>query len=61
VFLTAFLAVVDTTTGRGRYANAGHPPAYLCREEGAVELGPTGPIVGLLDEVEWDTGQDDEW
>ena len=28
VFLTAFVAVIDTDDGRVRYANAGHPPAY---------------------------------
>jgi serine phosphatase RsbU (regulator of sigma subunit) len=31
-----------------RYANAGHPPAYVVREDDAVALEPTGPLVGLL-------------
>jgi serine phosphatase RsbU (regulator of sigma subunit)/CHASE3 domain sensor protein len=48
VFLTAFVAVIDTRDGRVRYANAGHPPAYVLGEDGAVPLGPTGPLVGLL-------------
>ncbi len=48
VFLTAFVAVIDTGDGRVRYANAGHPPAYIVREGGADELDPTGPLVGLL-------------
>lgn len=48
VFLTAFVAVIDTTDGRVRYANAGHPPAYVIRGDEIVSLEPTGPLVGLL-------------
>jgi serine phosphatase RsbU (regulator of sigma subunit) len=54
VFLTAFVALVDTRDGSIRYANAGHPPAYVCAEAGISELGPTGPLVGLLGDV-WTT------
>lgn len=45
-FLTAFVAVVDLPTGEVRYASAGHPPALLCSPTHALELDPTGPIVG---------------
>ncbi len=45
-FLTAFVAVVELRTGEIRYASAGHPPALLCSPTYAVELDPTGPIVG---------------
>lgn len=45
-FLTAFVAVVDLQTGDIRYAGAGHPPALLCSPTHALELDPTGPIVG---------------
>ena len=48
VFLTAFVAVIDTRDGRVSYANAGHPPAYVLSDVEAVDLGPTGPLVGLL-------------
>jgi sigma-B regulation protein RsbU (phosphoserine phosphatase) len=48
VFLTAFVAAIDTADGRVRYANAGHPPAMVVRADGTSELGPTGPLVGLL-------------
>lgn len=48
VFLTAFVAVIDTTDGRVRYANAGHPPAYVVSARDVVALEPTGPLVGLL-------------
>jgi serine phosphatase RsbU (regulator of sigma subunit)/CHASE3 domain sensor protein len=48
VFLTTFVATIDTADGSIRYANAGHPPAYVCAEDAVAELGPTGPLVGLL-------------
>jgi serine phosphatase RsbU (regulator of sigma subunit)/CHASE3 domain sensor protein len=48
VFLTAFVAVIDTADGRVRYANAGHPPAYVVGADDIVSLEPTGPLVGLL-------------
>ncbi len=48
VFLTAFVAVIDPDDGRVRYANAGHPPAYIVSEHDVVALAPTGPLVGLL-------------
>jgi serine phosphatase RsbU (regulator of sigma subunit) len=47
-FLTAFVGVVDLPTGEIRYASAGHPPALLCSQTHALELDPTGPIVGPL-------------
>ncbi len=48
VFLTAFVAVIDTDDGRVHYANAGHPPAYIVGPHGETPLEPTGPLVGLL-------------
>lgn len=48
VFLTAFVAAIDTNDGTVRYANAGHPPAYVVGDDAAVPLEPTGPLVGLL-------------
>jgi serine phosphatase RsbU (regulator of sigma subunit)/CHASE3 domain sensor protein len=48
VFLTAFVAVINTDDGRVRYANAGHPPAYIVGPHGETPLEPTGPLVGLL-------------
>jgi sigma-B regulation protein RsbU (phosphoserine phosphatase) len=47
VFLTAFVAVIDTADGRMLYANAGHPPAFVVGPGIVDELGPTGPLVGL--------------
>jgi serine phosphatase RsbU (regulator of sigma subunit)/CHASE3 domain sensor protein len=48
VFLTAFVAVIDTHDGRVRYANAGHPPAYVLSADAEISLEPTGPLMGLL-------------
>lgn len=48
VFLTAFVAVIDTGEGRVDYANAGHPPAYVVGADRVTSLEPTGPLVGLL-------------
>jgi serine phosphatase RsbU (regulator of sigma subunit) len=45
-FLTAFVAVIDLSSGDVTYASAGHPPALMCSPSHAVELEPTGPIVG---------------
>lgn len=47
-FLTAFVAVVDTETGRGTYANAGHPPALIVTDGRAVHCDETGPLLGPL-------------
>ncbi len=47
-FLTAFVAVVDTETGRGTYANAGHPPALIVTDSRAVTCDETGPLLGPL-------------
>ena len=55
LFLTAFVAAVDTTSGRGTYANAGHPHALLARDAQLERLGPTGPIVGPL-VTRWESG-----
>jgi serine phosphatase RsbU (regulator of sigma subunit)/CHASE3 domain sensor protein len=55
-FLTAFLAVIDTVSGRVRYASAGHPPALLVHGERVDELGPTGPLLAWFP-AEWHTAE----
>ena len=48
-FVTAFVALVDTSTGTCRYANAGHPPALLADHDNTVhKLDPTGPLLGVF-------------
>ena len=57
-FATAFLAILDPSTHRVRYANAGHNPSMVLRREGAVEwLGSTGIPLGLLPGAEYEVGE----
>jgi sigma-B regulation protein RsbU (phosphoserine phosphatase) len=59
VFLSAFYAVVEVTTGRLCYANAGHPgPLLVRRGAGVVEpLSPPdykpGPPLGVRDQASY--------
>ena len=46
MFVTAFVARVDFTTGLVRFVNAGHPEALVCDSVNVVHLPPTGPIIG---------------
>lgn len=55
VFLSAFVASIALDSGDVAYANAGHPPGLLCESDGAVELAPTGPIVGPFPGTMWET------
>ncbi|MDX2059722.1 MAG: SpoIIE family protein phosphatase [Gemmatimonadales bacterium] len=51
-FATAFFGWFEARSGRLYYANAGHPPAYLVSPRGSPrELGPTGPLLGVLPDV----------
>ena len=47
-FFTAILVLIDRATGRCVWANAGHPPAIVCRDGKPFELDPTGPLAGPL-------------
>lgn len=51
-FLSAFLAILDSTTGRLSFANAGHPPAYVRRAKGKVlELeARDGQLLGITED-----------
>jgi serine phosphatase RsbU (regulator of sigma subunit)/CHASE3 domain sensor protein len=55
-FLTAFLAVIDTVSGRVRYASAGHPPALLVHDDRVAALVPTGPLLAWFP-AEWRTAE----
>ena len=48
MFISVFYAVVDPTRGRVRYANAGHPHAFVVGTDGTVErLGALDPPLGM--------------
>ncbi|MGD9938791.1 MAG: SpoIIE family protein phosphatase [Clostridia bacterium] len=51
-FVSAFLAILDSTTGGLSFANAGHPPAYIRRAKGQiVELDvQEGQLLGIAED-----------
>ncbi len=52
-FATLFYGIFDERTGSFEFANAGHHPPMLAREDGRVELlKTTGPALGLLAEAD---------
>jgi len=54
MFVTCLFAVLDPTSGRLRYANAGHDLPYLRTADGVVELRATGMPLGLLPDMEYE-------
>ncbi len=57
-FATMFFGVLDPSTGKLRYINAGHLPGILLRTGGEPELlSTTGPAVGLLQDAGYEVGE----
>lgn len=57
-FVTAFLGVLDTTSGRFAYVNAGHNPPLLRRASGRVDtLTEGGLILGILPGSTYDSAE----
>ena len=54
MFVTCLYAVLDPTSGRLRYANAGHNLPYLRTEDGVIELRATGMPLGLLPGMDYE-------
>jgi len=51
IFVVAFVGVLDSSTRRLGYASAGHGGTFLRRAGEVRQLGPTGPIVGVQNDV----------
>jgi serine phosphatase RsbU (regulator of sigma subunit) len=50
VFISAAYFLLDTRTGEGKLARAGHCPAFHVRPEGTIEdLSPPGMAIGIAD------------
>jgi serine phosphatase RsbU (regulator of sigma subunit) len=51
-FITMFMCVLEPTTGRVVYCNAGHNPAFIVRGSGKVEtLRAVGTVLGVLPDL----------
>jgi len=58
MFVTVFAATLDIATGEVVFANAGHPPPYVLRPEGAVALETTvAPALGVIEDAEYAVGR----
>jgi serine phosphatase RsbU (regulator of sigma subunit) len=54
---TLFVARLDPNSGRLDYCSAGHPPAFLLREQGQLELlSDGGPVLGAVTSASFDRG-----
>jgi sigma-B regulation protein RsbU (phosphoserine phosphatase) len=56
-FLTAFLGILNPANGEMIYANAGHNPPLLFRNQNPNShelLNRTGTVLGILDDQRWD-------
>ena len=60
MFVTLYLGWYEVASGKLSYANAGHPVPYrIARTEQVAPLGEvTGPILGILEEREFATGEE---
>jgi sigma-B regulation protein RsbU (phosphoserine phosphatase) len=57
-YVTFFYGLLDPSSGELSYVNAGHCLPLLLRREGMVErLARGGPVLGLLPDVAFETGQ----
>jgi PAS domain S-box-containing protein len=54
VFVTCLAALLDSTTGRLQYANAGHDPPYVRHASGVSRLRATGMPLGLMPDMTYE-------
>ena len=54
MFATVFFAILDLRTGKLAYINGGHePPLIVSRSGIRQKLNPTGPVVGMLPQMQF--------
>lgn len=57
-FLTVFLAIFDHASGKLNFVSAGHDFPLVIRTNGDIEeLRPTGPAIGMLEDVDFELGE----
>jgi serine phosphatase RsbU (regulator of sigma subunit) len=54
MFVTCLYAILDTSTGLLRYANAGHDQPYRLGKEGVSELWARGMPLGLMPDMQYE-------
>ncbi len=58
MFATLFFGVLNPSTGKLAYINAGHEPLFMVNSSGVKDqLNPTGPVVGMMPHMEYDIRQ----
>ena len=57
MFVTTFYADYAESTHSFRYVNAGHNPPILIRDGCITKLEGTGPAIGILTDIEYDSGE----
>jgi sigma-B regulation protein RsbU (phosphoserine phosphatase) len=53
-YATFFYAEYDPTTRLLTYVNAGHNPPVILRKDATIELAPTGMVIGLMPDAEYE-------
>ena len=57
-FVTAYLVLINTESGRLQYISAGHPPAAVYRSNGSVDFLELSNIpMGIMENVEYSAGE----
>jgi serine phosphatase RsbU (regulator of sigma subunit) len=57
-FITLCICILDPTSGEFRYCNAGHERGLVLGADGSrAELDVGGPIIGLLKDVDFESGK----